>query len=268
MTPSKIFPMASTSGSLPRYMLRSDPREFYGLPVAASTTINAEACWHHPMPPAQQDCSGHNKHCAMPASTPSQRWRPQYPSTTTWVATTATSTTSTCAPPAFGYFIGWTSPSAIGLVQSGKVAQWHRVRECARYDGPGVYETSTAAPSVQAHLDALAAATTPTIAVYLLEEQPLAFGRIRVSATSKTAGLQCGRLLVRDGHRVGAPGAWLDLPHMRSTAELSEYRAPHPRRRISSTAALNRWTLVRLSAATSRCVREIDTGPGYFDPNR
>lgn len=227
MTPSKIVPMASTSDNLPWYLLRSDLREFYGLSRGGIDNYQRRGL----LPPPDATCS-----TGLLWAQQTLRDAREQPIATLAAAVPIDDDLGRddldqrhvyMCPARSGHFIGWTSPSIIGLVKSGNVAQWHRVRECARYDGPGAYETSTAAPSVQAHLDAARRRRDhPDLTVYLLEKQPLAVGHIRVSATSKTAGLQRGRLLVRDGNRVGARGAWLDLPHTRSTAELSEYTLP------------------------------------------
>ncbi|MDJ0004865.1 hypothetical protein QM616_19250 [Rhodococcus fascians] len=129
-------------------------------------------------------------------------------------------------PARSGHFVGWTSPSVIGMVEAG-IAQWHRVRACARYSGSTPYETSTADSVVQGEMDAARARRTEeNLAVFLLDKEPLGIGQVKVSAESTTAGLQRGRLLRRDGSRVGAPGFWLDLPSEPTSTQLRPYSLP------------------------------------------
>lgn len=133
-------------------------------------------------------------------------------------------------PAQSGHFIGWISPSILGLVSQG-LAEWYRVRACARYDGPTVFETSAARdPQAQSALDAAARHRLPAaypLTAYLLDPAPLAIGPIRVSANAKTAGLQRGRLLRRSGMRVGAEGNWLDLSApTNNLGQLDEFTLP------------------------------------------
>lgn len=129
-------------------------------------------------------------------------------------------------PARSGHFVGWTSPSIIGMVEAG-IAQWHRVRACARYDGSTPYETSTADSVVQGEMDAARARRGgKNLTVFLLDKEPLGIGQIKVSTESTTAGLQRGRLLLRDGNRVGAPGSWLDLPSEPTSTPLPPYSLP------------------------------------------
>ena len=118
-------------------------------------------------------------------------------------------------------------PMLIGLVQSGNLAQWHHVLACARYDGPTVLETSASDRVHQMKLNTarIRRPDTVNLTVFLLDE-PLAIGPIRVSSSSTTAGLQRGRLLARDGNRVGSPHAWLTLPATPSSAKLPEFTLP------------------------------------------
>lgn len=131
-------------------------------------------------------------------------------------------------PDKSGHFIGWTTPSVIGLVSSGNLAQWHRVRACARFDGPTMYEASSSQPQIQKQLTtARDLRPEDLLTVFLLDRNPLASGHIRVSATaSPTAGLQRGRLLRRDQDRVGGPSAWLDLPPRPTAGPLPDYPLP------------------------------------------
>jgi hypothetical protein len=129
-------------------------------------------------------------------------------------------------PARSGHFVGWTSPSIIGMVEAG-IAQWHRVRACARYNDATPYETSTADPVVQGEMDAARARRAEeNLAVFLLDKEPLGIGQVKVSSESTTAGLQHGRLLLRDRNRVGAPGAWLDLPSEPTSTQLPPYSLP------------------------------------------
>lgn len=131
-------------------------------------------------------------------------------------------------PARSGHHIGWASPSIIGAVESG-IAQWHTVREIARYTGTAAYETSAEDDPTQHYLDAVRARRghDHEVTVYLLSETPLALGRIRVSDRARTAGLQRGRLLRRDGNKIGAPGGpWLSLPTTPSSAPLPEVELP------------------------------------------
>mgnify|MGYP005989607649 FL=1 len=130
-------------------------------------------------------------------------------------------------PARSGHFIGWTSPSIIGLVQTG-LALWYRVHAFARYDGSDVYETSTTDRVLQTKLREVRERRPEErdMAVFLLEEEALGIGQIKVSSESTTAGLQHGRLLRRDGNRVGAPGSWLDLPSGPTSTPLRPYSLP------------------------------------------
>ncbi|SIS23492.1 hypothetical protein SAMN05445060_4133 [Williamsia sterculiae] len=132
-------------------------------------------------------------------------------------------------PDRSAHFIGWTTPSIIGLVTAGsdRVAQWHEVRACARFDGPVVRQMSTDDAAQQKRItDATARRrNTNALTVYLLSD-PLAYGQIRVGASATTGGLQRARLLARRGQKVGAPGNWLTLPTKPTTTPLPEFVLP------------------------------------------
>lgn len=131
-------------------------------------------------------------------------------------------------PARSGHHIGWASPSVIGVVESG-LAQWHTVRAIARYTGTEAYETSAEDEPTQHYLDAVRARRghDHEVTVYLLSDTPLASGHVRVSERARTAGLQRGRLLRRDGNKIGAPdGPWLTLPTTPSPTPLPEFALP------------------------------------------
>jgi hypothetical protein len=148
-------------------------------------------------------------------------------------------------PARSGHFVGWTSPSIIGMVEGG-IAQWHRVLECARYEGSVPYETSTTDSVMRGKLDAARERRTEeNLAVFLLEDEPLGIGQIKVSAESTTAGLQRGRLLRREDNRVGAPGAWLTLPAEPSSIPLPHYSLP-----LLNSAFPSTWETEQVISAT------------------
>ena len=107
--------------------------------------------------------------------------------------------------------------------------EWHTVRAIARYTGTEVYETCAEDEPTQHYLDAVRARRghDHEVTIYLLSDTPLASGHVRVSERAKTAGLQRGRLLRRDGNKIGAPsGPWLTLPTTPSSTPLPEFALP------------------------------------------
>ncbi|MFK4362346.1 hypothetical protein [Rhodococcus sp. 27YEA6] len=217
-----------TTSSLPRYLLRSDLRDFYGLSRGAIDSYQRRGL----LPRPDAVCS---TGLLWSHQTLRDARRSMIPTLAAAVpiddelgADDLDYANVYMCPTQSGHFIGWTTPSIIGLVESGNVAQWHSVLACARYDGSAAYETSTTDPVIQDKLDRARERRLEEqhLTVFLLNNQPLGIGPIKVSVNSKTAGLQRGRLLLRDNNRVGAPGAWLQLPPAPSSQPLPAFTLP------------------------------------------
>lgn len=222
--------MPTPTPALPRYLLRSDLVEFYGLSRGAIDGYQRRGL----LPAPDAICS---TGVLWSQQTLEDARREPNPSLAAVVPVDddigrddLTHSSAYVCPARSGHHIGWTTPSIIGLVAH-HIAEWYLVRACARFDGPSAYETSAAGkPAIQARLDAAARRRLPVdyqLAVYLLEQRPIAVGPIRVSAKSITAGLQRGRLLRRSGDRIGAEGNWLSLPSPADPpTNLNEYVLP------------------------------------------
>lgn len=226
--PAQTIPM--TAASLPRYLLRSDLADFYGLSRGGIDNYQRRAI----LPAPDGVCS---TGLLWSQTTLEDARRDPNPTLAAVVPIDDETgrddlmhSHAYVCPARSGHHIGWTSPSILGLVSQG-VAQWYDVRACARYDGPAAFETSAAGdPQAQVALDAAAHHRLPAdcqLTAYLLGPTPIAAGPIRVSAKAKTAGLQRGRLLRRSGMRVGAEGNWLDLSgQVNNLAQLDEFTLP------------------------------------------